>query len=97
MTELNLNPLLSSSGANEDAKGTAYHLTIDANAAKHPVHTGISAHDRALCSRLVAEGAPADDFTRPGHIMTLRYTPGGTRNRTGHTEAAVGECETGER
>lgn len=91
LTELNLTPLLSSAGANEDAKGTAYHLTIDANAAKHPVHTGISAHDRALCSRLVADGAPAADFTRPGHIMTLRYTPGGTRVRTGHTEAAVGK------
>lgn len=36
-----------------------------------------------------------DDFTRPGHMVTLRYTPGGTRVRRGHTEAAVGESSYG--
>ncbi len=91
LEELRLPPLLAASGSSEDPKGTAYHLTIDANSAKHPTTTGISAHDRAFVSRLVASGAAAAEFTRPGHLVPLRYTPGGTRVRFGHTEAAVGE------
>ncbi|KAL7424894.1 3,4-dihydroxy 2-butanone 4-phosphate synthase [Cryptotrichosporon argae] len=75
-----------------DAKGTAYHLTFDASPALHPVTTGISAHDRAYAARLVASGAGADQFTRPGHIVSLRYTSGGTRVRRGHTESAVDLC-----
>ena len=31
----------------------------------------------------------ANDFTRPGHVMPLRYTEGGVLQRDGHTEAAV--------
>jgi hypothetical protein len=41
--------------------------------------------------RLIADGAGEEEFTRPGHLVTLRYTVGGTRRRRGHTEAAVGE------
>jgi 3,4-dihydroxy-2-butanone 4-phosphate synthase len=93
LEELRLPPLLSSAGRNEDVKGTAYHLTLDANSKSHPVGTGISASDRSMCARLVANGAGADDFTRPGHVVPLRYTVGGTRERVGHTEAAVGEWE----
>lgn len=92
LEELRLPPLLAAGGSSEDPKGTAYHLTIDANNAKHPTTTGISAPDRALASRLVANGAGPEQFTRPGHLVPLRYTPGGTRVRFGHTEAAVGEC-----
>ncbi|GMK57209.1 hypothetical protein CspeluHIS016_0400430 [Cutaneotrichosporon spelunceum] len=92
LAELRLPPLLPATGSSEDPKGTAYHLTIDANNAKHPSTTGISAPDRALASRLVADGAAADEFTRPGHLVTLRYMPGGTRVRFGHTEAAVDLC-----
>lgn len=88
---LRVPPLLSASGLSEDPKGTAYHLTLDANNARHPTTTGISAPDRALASRLIAEGAGPEEFTRPGHLVTLRYTVGGTRVRVGHTEAAVGE------
>lgn len=91
LAALSLPPLLASSGHSQDPKGTAYHLTVDANVAKHPITTGISAHDRAYTARLLAEGAGEDDFTRPGHLMTLRYTPGGVRKRRGHTECAVGE------
>lgn len=91
LEELRLPPLLAVSGNNEDVKGTAYHLTLDANSSKHPVSTGISAHDRALCARLVASGAGPEEFTRPGHVVPLRYTVGGTRKRFGHTEAAVGK------
>lgn len=41
-------------------------------------------------SRLIADGAGEADFTRPGHLVTLRYTEGGVRERRGHTECAVG-------
>lgn len=91
LEELRLPPLLTAAGSSEDPKGTAYHLTLDANGKKHPVSTGISAHDRAYVANLVAGGASADEFTRPGHMVPLRYTTGGTRERVGHTEAAVGE------
>ena len=71
-------------------------MTFDANASRHPVTTGISAHDRAYAARLIASGGKEDDITRPGHLVTLRYMTGGTRKRRGHTEAAVGMCVAGE-
>ncbi|WVR08293.1 3,4-dihydroxy-2-butanone-4-phosphate synthase [Kwoniella sp. DSM 27419] len=92
LQELQLPPLLPPSGRSQDPKGTAYHLTVDANSTKHPVTTGISAHDRAYTARLLAEGGVEDDLTRPGHMVTLRYTPGGVRSRRGHTECAVDLC-----
>ena len=54
--------------------------------------TGISAHDRALTSRSLANPSIMDpnDFNRPGHIFPLRYTQGGVLKRVGHTEASVG-------
>ncbi|WRT69424.1 3,4-dihydroxy-2-butanone-4-phosphate synthase [Kwoniella shivajii] len=89
---LDLPPLLPPSGKSQDPKGTAYHLTVDANSSKHPVTTGISAHDRAYTARLLAENGVEDDLTRPGHMVTLRYRPGGVRERRGHTECAVDLC-----
>ena len=90
LEELRLPPLLASNGISEDPKGTAYHLTLDASNSKHPVTTGISAHDRSFAINLLSQGKGAEEFTRPGHIVTLRYTPGGVVKRRGHTEAAVG-------
>jgi 3,4-dihydroxy-2-butanone 4-phosphate synthase len=54
--------------------------------------TGISAHDRALTARKLADPKETDGavFTRPGHIFPLRYTEGGVLQRAGHTEASVG-------
>jgi 3,4-dihydroxy-2-butanone 4-phosphate synthase len=52
--------------------------------------TGISAHDRALTARKLAEGAPAYEFMRPGHMVPLRARDGGVLTRKGHTESAVG-------
>ena len=52
--------------------------------------TGISAHDRALTARKLAEGAPAHEFSRPGHMVPLRARDGGVLTRKGHTESAVG-------
>lgn len=93
LSGLSLPPLLPPSGTSQDPKGTAYHLTVDASSVKsHPVTTGISAHDRAYTARLLAgKDTVEDDLTRPGHMVTLRYTPGGVRRRRGHTECAVGE------
>lgn len=76
---------------NEDPRGTAYTVSVDA---AHPsVTTGISAHDRALACRALADPASgAGSFRRPGHVFPLRAVPGGVRQRRGHTEAAVELC-----
>jgi 3,4-dihydroxy-2-butanone 4-phosphate synthase len=81
---LGLPPMVSN---NQDAKGTAYTVSCDA---ADGVSTGISAADRALTARVLADPAatPAS-VTRPGHMFPLRAVPGGVLRRRGHTEAAV--------
>jgi 3,4-dihydroxy 2-butanone 4-phosphate synthase / GTP cyclohydrolase II len=72
---------------NQDKRGTAYTVTVDA---REGVSTGISAADRARTMRLLADGeSRATDFTRPGHLVPLRAKEGGVLRRAGHTEAAV--------
>ncbi|WP_026423942.1 bifunctional 3,4-dihydroxy-2-butanone-4-phosphate synthase/GTP cyclohydrolase II [Actinokineospora inagensis] len=72
---------------NQDARGTAYTVTVDA---AEGVSTGISAADRAHTIRLLAdENATAKDFNRPGHVVPLRAKEGGVLRRPGHTEAAI--------
>lgn len=72
---------------NEDRKGTAYAVTVDA---REVTSTGISATDRAITIRALGEPATAaGDLTRPGHVAPLRAVPGGVLRRPGHTEAAV--------
>jgi 3,4-dihydroxy 2-butanone 4-phosphate synthase/GTP cyclohydrolase II len=72
---------------NQDRRGTAYTVTVDA---REGVDTGISAADRAHTIRVLADAAsrPAD-LARPGHVVPLRALPGGVLRRPGHTEAAV--------
>lgn len=72
---------------NEDVRGTAYTVTVDA---AHGVTTGISASDRTTTLRALAnpEAVP-DDVRRPGHVLPLRAVDGGVRARAGHTEAGV--------
>ncbi|WP_156760046.1 GTP cyclohydrolase II [Microbacterium karelineae] len=72
---------------NEDARGTAYTVSVDA---ADGVTTGISASDRARTLNVLADptSTPAS-VIRPGHILPLRAMPGGVRERAGHTEAAV--------
>jgi 3,4-dihydroxy 2-butanone 4-phosphate synthase/GTP cyclohydrolase II len=72
---------------NQDRRGTAYTVTVDARAG---VTTGISAADRAHTIRVLAGGdtSPAD-LARPGHVVPLRARSGGVLRRPGHTEAAV--------
>jgi 3,4-dihydroxy 2-butanone 4-phosphate synthase / GTP cyclohydrolase II len=72
---------------NQDRRGTAYAVTVDA---AEGIATGISAADRAHTIRLLgsADTQPAD-FTRPGHVVPLRARAGGVLERAGHTEAAI--------
>jgi 3,4-dihydroxy 2-butanone 4-phosphate synthase / GTP cyclohydrolase II len=72
---------------NEDPKGTAYTVSVDAAAG---ITTGISAADRAHTMRLLADPRTTPgDLTRPGHVFPLRAHPRGVLGRPGHTEAAV--------
>eukprot|EP00559_Dactyliosolen_fragilissimus_P007821 CAMPEP_0184864268 /NCGR_PEP_ID=MMETSP0580-20130426/14321_1 /TAXON_ID=1118495 /ORGANISM="Dactyliosolen fragilissimus" /LENGTH=414 /DNA_ID=CAMNT_0027362977 /DNA_START=1135 /DNA_END=2379 /DNA_ORIENTATION=+ len=74
---------------NEDPKGTAFSVTVDATE-KHGITTGISAYDRAKTIKLLSKASStAKDFVRPGHIFPLRAKEGGVLARDGHTEAAV--------
>jgi 3,4-dihydroxy 2-butanone 4-phosphate synthase/GTP cyclohydrolase II len=73
--------------ANQDKRGTAYTVTVDA---REGVSTGISAADRAHTIQLLADPSTSSaDLTRPGHIVPLRARDGGVLRRPGHTEAAV--------
>ncbi|MBG6181213.1 3,4-dihydroxy-2-butanone-4-phosphate synthase [Arthrobacter sp. CAN_A1] len=75
---------------NEDAKGTAYTVSCDA---AEGVSTGISAADRAVTARLLADPTTtAAHLTRPGHMFPLRGAPGGVGERPGHTEAGLELC-----
>ncbi|MEV8182771.1 3,4-dihydroxy-2-butanone-4-phosphate synthase [Specibacter sp. NPDC078692] len=76
---------------NQDAKGTAYTVSCDAALG---MSTGISATDRSLTARVLADpSSTAASITRPGHIFPLRSVAGGVRQRPGHTEAAVELCK----
>ncbi|GAA4191662.1 bifunctional 3,4-dihydroxy-2-butanone-4-phosphate synthase/GTP cyclohydrolase II [Microbacterium oryzae] len=81
---LDLPPMVA---VNEDARSTAYTVSVDA---ADGVTTGISAHDRARTVNVLANpDSTPTSLIRPGHILPLRAVPGGVRERSGHTEAAV--------
>jgi 3,4-dihydroxy 2-butanone 4-phosphate synthase / GTP cyclohydrolase II len=81
---LNLPPMVA---VNEDARGTAYTVSVDAASG---VTTGISASDRARTLTVLADASSEpSSLIRPGHILPLRAVEGGVRERSGHTEAAV--------
>jgi 3,4-dihydroxy 2-butanone 4-phosphate synthase / GTP cyclohydrolase II len=84
---LNLAPMVAD---NDSAHATAFTVSVDY---KHGTTTGISADDRTLTARNLANpNAGADDFVRPGHIFPLIAREGGVLMRSGHTEAAVDLC-----
>ena len=73
--------------AHQDRQAAASTVSVDARSG---ISTGISAHDRAVTIRLLADpGTAPDDLTRPGHVLPLRARDGGVLVRPGHTEAAV--------
>lgn len=84
LDRLHLPPMTS---VNEDQKGTAYSVSVDA---REGISTGISAADRARTIRVLIDSATdPGDVTRPGHVFPLRAVEGGVLRRAGHTEAAV--------
>ena len=84
---LNLAPMVAE---NDSAHTTAFTVSVDY---KHGTTTGISADDRTLTARNLANpNAGASDFVRPGHIFPLVAREGGVLMRSGHTEAAVDLC-----
>ncbi|MFZ2100293.1 MAG: 3,4-dihydroxy-2-butanone-4-phosphate synthase [Oricola sp.] len=85
---LNLNPMVA---VNDAPHSTAFTVSVDY---KHGTTTGISADDRTLTVRNLANpNAGAADFVRPGHIFPLVAREGGVLMRSGHTEAAVDLCK----
>lgn len=72
---------------NTDLHGTAFTVSVDA---MKGTTTGISAEDRAVTVRRLADPASSPgDFRRPGHMFPLIARQGGVLKRAGHTEAAV--------
>ena len=72
---------------NHEGQKTAFTVSVDA---AHGITTGISAADRALTIRLLADpSAHSESFVRPGHVFPLRAVPDGVLRRAGHTEAAI--------
>ncbi|MBF4561613.1 GTP cyclohydrolase II [Microbacterium sp. VKM Ac-2870] len=81
---LDLPPMVA---VNEDARGTAYTVSVDA---ADRVSTGISATDRSHTLNVLADPSSVpSSVIRPGHILPLRAVDGGVRERAGHTEAGV--------
>ncbi|WP_144413875.1 3,4-dihydroxy-2-butanone-4-phosphate synthase [Kiritimatiella glycovorans] len=70
-----------------DKYKTAFMDSVDV---KEGTTTGISAAERALTARALADPeAAADDFLKPGHMFPLKSANGGVLERAGHTEATV--------
>lgn len=85
--KLDLQPMLKNQ---TDRHGTAYTVTCDY---ADGTTTGISAHDRALTARKLADPtSTASGFIKPGHILPLRAVDGLLGKRRGHTEASVELC-----
>jgi len=72
---------------NREVFGTDFQVSVDA---AKGISTGISAADRALTIKIMADPtAVPEDLVQPGHVFPLRARPGGVLQRAGHTEAAV--------
>ncbi|MCX8529738.1 MAG: 3,4-dihydroxy-2-butanone-4-phosphate synthase [Rhodoluna sp.] len=73
--------------SNQDFLRTQYTVSVDA---AEGVTTGISAADRALTLRTLANPVSTpESLIRPGHVLPLRAHQGGVLARQGHTEATV--------
>ena len=85
LDRLDLPPM---TAVNEDRKGTAYTVTVDA---RDGVTTGISAADRARTIKLLADSATEPQRPHPPRPRRSRCAraEGGVLRRAGHTEAAV--------
>ncbi len=87
LEELKLTPMVP---FNTALHGTKFTVSVDA--VKNTT-TGISAYDRALTIKTLADDkACPEDLGRPGHIFPIEAMPGGVLSRAGHTEATVDLC-----
>ena len=72
---------------NREGHKTAFTVSVDA---EDGITTGISAADRALTIRLLADPeSRAEAFVRPGHVFPLQGVVDGVLRRAGHTEASL--------
>ncbi len=72
---------------NTERHGTAFTVSADA---KEGTTTGISAFDRAITARTLADpGSKSNMIAKPGHMFPLIAKKGGVLKRAGHTEASV--------
>jgi 3,4-dihydroxy 2-butanone 4-phosphate synthase/GTP cyclohydrolase II len=84
LDRLGLGPMVA---RNREVHRTDFAVSVDA---ADGVTTGVSAHDRAVAIKLLADPASRpDQLVQPGHVFPLRARPGGVLERAGHTEAAV--------
>jgi 3,4-dihydroxy 2-butanone 4-phosphate synthase / GTP cyclohydrolase II len=84
LRHLGLGPMVAQ---NRESQRTDFTVSVDAAAG---VTTGISAYDRSVAIRILADpNAHPDQLVQPGHVFPLRARPGGVLERAGHTEAAV--------
>ncbi len=84
LRRLGLGPMVA---GNRESQRTDFTVSVDAASG---VTTGISAQDRTLAIRILADpGARPEQLVQPGHVFPLRARPGGVLERAGHTEAAV--------
>ncbi|HKK81563.1 MAG TPA: bifunctional 3,4-dihydroxy-2-butanone-4-phosphate synthase/GTP cyclohydrolase II, partial [Prolixibacteraceae bacterium] len=74
-------------------KNTSLHetpFTVSVDALGHGTTTGISAYDRSVTIKLLADkNTKPEELGRPGHIFPLKARDRGVLRRSGHTEAAV--------
>ncbi|PWB76439.1 bifunctional 3,4-dihydroxy-2-butanone-4-phosphate synthase/GTP cyclohydrolase II [candidate division GN15 bacterium] len=81
---LKLHPMVTQNTAK---LGTRFTVSVDA---LEGTTTGISAHDRALTIKVLADDhSRPEDLGRPGHVFPIRALSGGVLARAGHTEATV--------
>jgi 3,4-dihydroxy 2-butanone 4-phosphate synthase/GTP cyclohydrolase II len=84
LRRLGLGPMVA---RNRESHRTDFTVSVDA---AEGISTGISAYDRTLTIRLLADPATRpEQLVQPGHVFPLRARPGGVLERAGHTEAAV--------
>lgn len=82
--KLRLRPMTEQNGSRHE---TAFTISVEA---REGTTTGISAADRSLTAKLLAdESAGPGAFISPGHTFPIRARQGGVLVRAGHTEAAV--------
>lgn len=84
LKRLGLNPMVVN---NRESHRTDFTVSVDA---AEGITTGISAYDRTVAIRLLADAnSRPEQLVQPGHVFPLRARPGGVLERAGHTEAAV--------